>query len=225
MRKLCSVLLLFIAVNLLSAQQATDTIRKFDFGIHSGINISNFTEDADFENRVGLNTGFYATYHIPESNFALRSGLTYSQQGVKTSGRTPSPLSEGFREYEAIAKLDYLQVPVFLQYNFSDNYGIYLGPQISFLVNNKFEYDYNEEVFDSQVFRYEDKLENVHNTSLSAVLGARVFVYKSLFVQAQYELGLYSIFNDDEVPQDSNRIFSFKDFRHSVFTFTLGYQL
>jgi len=222
MKKQLAVLaVLLVAVQFSSAQQTSAS--EFQYGVQAGVNLANFTEGQDFINRVGLNAGLFATYKSTESALGLRSGIHYSQLGVKTSGRTSSIFSEDSRAFEAIAKLDYLQVPVLLDYNLSPAFSLFAGSQVSFLVNNSESYDYKA-ASGMQASSFEQELENVQTVSLSGVVGARAFLYKNAFIQAQYELGFYDIFEDNEFPQDGNRTFSYKDFRYSVFTFVLGYQ-
>ena len=215
------LLILLLVVQLTIAQQ--DSISPYKYGIQAGINLATFTEDQDFENRLGLNASLFASYKLPNSQFSLTSGLLYSQQGVKQSGSTPNPADGPDLIYEATLKLDYLKVPVFLEYEIVSKASVFIGPQIGLLVGNKVVYDFEDNGFNLPD-TYEAELENVQELSLSATLGTKIFLYKNAFVQAQYELGLYGIFKDNQFPQDGNRTFSYEDFRHSILTFSLGYQ-
>ncbi|BAO54592.1 hypothetical protein NMS_0583 [Nonlabens marinus S1-08] len=217
------MLLLTLAVFQFSSAQQ-DSKNQFTYGAQAGINLANFTEDQDFENRIGLNAGIFVSYDFLDSPLSFTSGLLYSQLGAKRDVSFISIFDGPDLDYKASLKLDYLKIPLFIEYEVIPNASLFIGPQIGFLVGNKEQYEFVEDGLYSGNRDFDFESENVQELSLSATLGVKVFLYKNIFVQGQYEFGVYDIFKDEQFAQDTGRTFSYEEFRHSVFTASLGYQ-
>lgn len=98
------------------------------FGIKAGVNISNLhgsdVKSSDYKSLIGANGGLYA--HIPAGKqFAVQPELLYSLEGAKLQN------SDGRIE------LDYVNVPVMLQYVNPSGFYLEAGPQIGFLTTAK----------------------------------------------------------------------------------------
>ncbi|ALD22428.1 porin family protein [Hymenobacter sp. DG25A] len=113
--------------------KGTTDSRNGGFGIKAGVNFAdirgadkkNYTNT---ENYTAFHAGFYSQFSFSEK-FSLQPEILYSRQGFK--GGTPTNTSSETR------RLDYLQVPVLLVYNFLDNVSIHVGPQVSLLTKVK----------------------------------------------------------------------------------------
>jgi hypothetical protein len=112
-----SVFLLFTA----TAQQAY-------FGLKGGVNVSRLhfnNNEVSSNSRTGLNVGMFAT--IPASaTWAVQPELLYSPEGGRKAG-------DGQTDYN----LNYLNVPVLLQYMLNHGLRVEGGAQIGFLLNAK----------------------------------------------------------------------------------------
>ena len=92
------------------------------------------------------------------------------------------------------------------------------------MLDNIETYEFVGDDFNSINQDFEFESENIQKSYLSMTFGARTFLHDNIFVKAQYEVGLFDLFKDEQFMQDTTRVFSFDNFRHSVFTATVGYQ-
>lgn len=99
-----------------------------NFGLKTGLNISNFTGgDADRNNILNFHVGGFAEFELNEK-FSLQPELLYSRQGSEA-------------ENSIKIKVDYLAIPLMAKYYLSEKFSLEAGPQVSFLVNDKIEFN------------------------------------------------------------------------------------
>ncbi len=113
------IITLFMAMGTISAQ-------NINIGTKIGLNSYTINTDnsSDFDSQIGLHAGLLGHIHL-SSDFALQPELVYSMQGAK-SGNTD-------------LKLDYINVPVILQYMFDNGFRLQAGLQVGLLVRAKAE--------------------------------------------------------------------------------------
>jgi hypothetical protein len=101
-----------------------------NFGVKGGLNIYNISNNnnSKFDSKAGIHLGLLGHIHLDRS-IAVQPELVYSSQGAK--------YSEGGTEYKL--NLGYLNIPVMLQYMFSNGFRLEAGPQLGFLVSAKSE--------------------------------------------------------------------------------------
>jgi hypothetical protein len=152
------------------AQQAS-------IGLKAGLNVANLKNSGfDMGSKLGLNAGLLAHIHLTP-NLALQPEVMYSGQGAKytVSGQ----------EHEL--SLNYINIPLQLQYMFDNGFRLQTGPQLGFLagVNDKIG---NSETgyFTSQDFKTVD-------VSWSA--GLSYLSTSGLGVDGRYNFGLSNINN------------------------------
>lgn len=99
-----------------------------NFGIKGGINIASTTNDEGDQSgsRVGFHGGFLAHIHLAP-NWSLQPEVVYSSQGSKYT--TPT------LNVEHQLSLNYINIPLQLQYNFHNGFRLQSGPQIGFLAS------------------------------------------------------------------------------------------
>lgn len=119
--------------------------------------------------KVGFHGGLGAHFHLaPE--WALQPEVMYSQEGTEVAGIK--------------TKLDYVNIPLMLQYMFNNGFRLEAGPQFGFLVNAEDE-------------RGGD-LDNVYKTpNVGLGVGLNYLSYSGLGVGARYNLGLSHIGEGD----------------------------
>src|ERR1700712_1581911 len=127
MTKIFAVLTSFLFTLIASAQHSS---QKATIGIKGGINLYNIdlpdNGGAAFHNKIGFNAGLLAHIHlIPR--LALQPEIVYSVQGTKGDG-TVAKFNNN---------LNYLNVPVLLQFMFDNGFRLQAGPQVGFLLNAK----------------------------------------------------------------------------------------
>lgn len=123
------ITLLFMTVSTVSAQ---------NINIGTKIGLNSYTIDSGnnsgVDSRIGIHAGLIGHIHL-NSQFALQPEFTYSMQGAK-SGNTE-------------IKLDYINIPVLLQYMFDNGFRLQAGPQLGLLVNAKAENNSSVDIKDN----------------------------------------------------------------------------
>lgn len=111
------ITLLFMTVSSVNAQ---------NINIGTKIGLNSYTVDSGnnsgVDSRIGIHAGLLGHVHITRQ-FAFQPELTYSMQGAKV-GNTE-------------IKLDYINVPLQVQYMFDNGFRLQAGPQLGVLVNAK----------------------------------------------------------------------------------------
>ncbi|WP_298954516.1 porin family protein [uncultured Nonlabens sp.] len=109
--------------------------QEIDFEVKVGVNFAKLQGDAveDLDAINGINVGITGEYMFNEI-FALQVEVLYSQQGLE------SEITFAGHTIEQKLKLDYTNVPVLAKfYTGESGFSVEDGPQIGFLVSDKFE--------------------------------------------------------------------------------------
>jgi len=153
------------------AQQAT-------IGLKAGLNVSNLSNSTGYDmgSKLGLNGGLLAHIHLNPS-LALQPEAVYSSQGAKyTITGTEHTLS-----------LNYINIPVQLQYMFNNGFRVQTGPQVGFLAGVKDKVNDEETgYFTSQDFKTVD---------FSWTAGLGYLSTSGIGVDARYNFGISDINN------------------------------
>jgi hypothetical protein len=109
---------------------ATATAQHANIGIKGGLNVFTIhsNDNSSYDTRKGLNLGLLAHIHLTRQ-MAFQPELVYSGQGAKYT----------IDNITTTLKLDYINVPLLLQYMFDNGFRIQAGPQIGFLASAKSE--------------------------------------------------------------------------------------
>ncbi len=99
-----------------------------NMGIKSGLNVYNIHNDngVKYDSKTGLHLGLLAHIHLNKI-WAVQPELVYSAQGAKYI----------FSNSETKLNLNYINVPVLLQYMFDNGFRLQAGPQVGFLISAK----------------------------------------------------------------------------------------
>ncbi|TXE20321.1 PorT family protein [Psychroserpens burtonensis] len=180
---LLSTIAIFGISNLINGQ-------NIDFGFKTGLNISNIAGgETDRNNLFVFHIGGFAEFKINEK-FSLQPELLYSRQGSEVGNSVK-------------IKLDYLAIPLMAKYYLSKKISLEAGPQISFLVNDKF--DFNESSIS-------DADTDASSFDFGLNFGFGYNINSKLSTQVRYNYGITTI---SENP----------DIKNSVFQISLGYRL
>ncbi|MFC4479570.1 porin family protein [Flavobacterium chungangensis] len=181
--------ILLVAVMFLATSAAVNA-QFVQIGVKAGANFANQTGGSDF-NGISVDKEGITSYHaglVAElkllEKFSIQPELLYSTQGATYK----NALTEFKNE------MGYIAIPVMAKIYMTKSLSLELGPQASFLVSNKKEFD----AADPKTFDF----------SLNAGLGLKVV--GGLFVQARYGIGL------TEISEEA-------DFKNSVFQLSAGY--
>lgn len=167
------VFLIAIVVLGLSTTLQAQSIR---FGVKAGANFANQNGDdvpaVDKEGITSYHAGLVAEVKLLDG-FAIQPELLYSTQGAsyKNAG-------EEFKN-----ELGYLSIPVVAKIGLSKSVNLELGPQASFLLNERKNFDPG----DANTFEF------------GVVGGLGLNITKNLFIQARYGLGLTEATKDADI--------------------------
>ncbi|MCV9934167.1 PorT family protein [Flavobacterium sp. LS1R47] len=161
MKKLILVAALFIATS------ATMQAQLLQIGAKAGVNFANLSgTDIQTDAITSYHAGLVAEIKLLD-RFSIQPELLYSTQGATYK----NALGE-FKD-----ELGYLSIPVMAKIYLSDAFSLEVGPQASFLLSQKNDFD----VKDAKTFDF----------ALAAGLGFKIT--KNIFVQGRYGLGLTEI--------------------------------
>ena len=177
---------IFLAAVLFIATSATIQAQLVQFGVKAGVNFASQTGDASLEG-VEFDKEGITSYHaglVAEikllDRFAIQPELLYSTQGANY--KTPV---QDFKN-----ELGYISIPVMAKFYLTDSFSLEVGPQESFLVSEKIDFD----VENGETFEF----------GLNAGLGFKIT--KNFFVQGRYGLGLTEASKDADVKNSTVQI-------------------
>jgi hypothetical protein len=151
-----------------SAQHSSSPRGKVNLGVKAGINMYKISSDDNtaYDQITGFHLGMIGHIHL-DSQWAVQPELVYSSQGAKIG--------------DTDQKLDYINIPILLQYMFDNGFRLQAGPQLGFLVRA-------------------DNKSAMNSIDLGLGLGVSYVVPSTGFgVDARYNYGLSNINKDDDV--------------------------
>lgn len=189
--KMKKLLLIFSVISLSAlCSRAQET----NFGLKAGYNSSSvkITNGTDYDTKSGFHLGGLAHIHISKY-FAVQPELVFSAQGGERPGSK--------------LQLNYLNLPVALQFMIGDGFRLQSGPQLGFLV-----------AAESKFGDVEVKVDDIYSTvDFSWLFGAGYVFDSGLGIDARYNLGINNI-SDDSDFEARNRVFQvglFYQFRNN----------
>lgn len=170
---------ILLAAALLLVTSTTLQAQFLRIGVKGGVNFANFSGTEIQTNAItSYHAGLVAELKILD-RIAIQPELLYNTQGAEYK----TALGDFKNE------LGYISIPVMAKIYLTDSFSLEAGPQASFLVSEKNDFD----VKDSKTFDF----------AVNAGLGFKIT--KSLFVQGRYSLGLTEISKDADA---KNSVFS-----------------
>lgn len=187
MKKISFLLLVVLSGSCLWAQ------KQASFGLKGGINIASTTNSQGDQSgsRVGFHAGLLGHIHLaPE--WSLQPEIVYSSQGSKyTTEASGTPT-------EHQLALNYVNIPLLLQYNFDNGFRLQTGPQVGFLASVADKVQGTETgIFTSDDFK---------STDFSWSFGLGYLSYSGFGIDGRYNLGVSNI-NDFGTATVKNRVF------------------
>ncbi len=165
--------------------------QKIYFGIKGGVNVSTLHSAANtnFENKVGFNLGGLAHIHTSKT-WAIQPEIFYSLEGAKASLIGSNN--------KVTYNLNYINVPVLLQYFFSNGFRLEGGPQMGFLLSAKTKT--GNVTVDNKAFQ---------STAVSIPLGIGYLSSSGLGIDARYVFGLSNINDNSNGSTIQSNVFQF----------------
>ena len=182
--QLFSALIFCFGAAFTNVQAQTNDSSNAQIGVKGGVNFSNmYTEDVDDNNVLtSFNAGFYATIPLTGS-IAIQPEFLYSRKGAELE------YDNAFATGKAKFKLNYIEVPVLIKINLTDNLNIHAGPYFAYLIDAKVTNEDSDGTINFEE-EYDNDDFNKFDVGLSAGLG---FDFNSIGIGARYNYGLSTV--------------------------------
>lgn len=118
----------FLVIGSMLAVQA----QSVKFGVKGGLNISRITKTDGVKSLAGFNAGALVNFALDE-NWAIQPEVLYSAQGTKAR----QSAFWGLVNTSSTLKLNYINIPVMVQYNIVPEFYLEAGPQLGILAAAK----------------------------------------------------------------------------------------
>lgn len=177
---------ILVAVVLFAVSNAAQA-QLVKFGIKAGVNYANQNGSNITVNSKNYDTDAITSYHaglVAEvkltDGFSIQPELLYSTQGAT--------YKNAFEEFKN--ELGYLSLPVLAKIHLNKTVSIDLGPQASFLLSERNNFDVN----------------NAETFEFAAVGGLGFNITKNFFLQGRYVLGLTEASKDAQVKNSALQV-------------------
>ncbi len=163
--------------------------QKVTVGIKGGLNVATLsTKNIAWESKLGYHAGFQVHIHASRS-LALQPEFVYSNQGAKYTGLLGQ---------EHSLHVNYLNVPVLVQYMTGGGLRLETGPQIGFLTS------VNDQVDGNTVSGYNKN--TFKKTDVSWAFGLGYVTSAGIGFDARYNLGITDISNNTGLAKTTNNV-------------------
>lgn len=154
------------------------------FGIKGGVNFSNlYTNDkSDSKMLTGFNIGVFAKMPVTKT-FAIQPELYYTTKGAQVTYN--STFVDGIAKFN----LNYIEMPLLLIVNVTENFNIHFGPYVSYLINGKVTNESNATLFN---FENNIKTEDYNKFDAGVAAGAGIDI-GAFSLGARYSYGLTKV--------------------------------
>ena len=158
-------------------------------GVKGGINVSqlNFDNNTSSDSKIGLHLGVLAHIHTSSKSWAIQPELLYSMEGAQKIGNSSVKFN-----------LNYLNIPVLVQYLFENGFRLEAGPQVGFLLNAKRKS--GDVSVDDNGFK---------STAFSIPIGLGYLTTSGLGFDARYVFGISNINDDSNGATIHSNVFQF----------------
>lgn len=199
-----SFLILFALYVPVQAQVNKDLPR---LGIKGGVNFSSlYTQDSyDTKMLTGFNIGLFSKVPITQ-HIALQPEFYFTTKGAEVT------YNNTFVDGIARFKLNYLELPLLLAINVTDNFNIHAGPYAAYLVSGKVSNESNVNAFD-----FEDNInsDDFNRFDAGIAVGAGIDI-GSLGLGVRYNYGLTTVGKEKSF---MGTTYTFPDAKNGVLNF------
>ncbi|MGG5207583.1 porin family protein [Chryseobacterium sp. MIQD13] len=205
-----------------NAQEKTKSSSPVTFGVKAGLNASTLTQSDDSYDynsnekmKAGFHAGVFANIPVAEK-FSIQPELLFSQLGSKLTDRySYYSGSYGFtQEYDYKLTLNYITLPVMVQYNILPQLYVEAGPEFGLLLSGKSKGDetYTEISGNSistthESFSNKVPMELYNKFNFGIGIGAGYYFTQNLAATARFTAGITNIFKPNEGDAVRNNAF------------------
>ncbi len=188
---------------------------NFYFSLKLGANYANLSGIDDTKGKIGFNFGLLANIKLSEKWYLVPEFAALSGKGAKDI----QYISSGIPELDILMEdpdassmnLNYIDVPVIINYVVSEKFWLGTGPQFSFNTSAKNEYDIEVQPEDELDYFQGSQLEwNTFDFGWAFELSYNLWDArngKGLNINARYVLGLTDIIKDNPGDAVTNSVF------------------
>lgn len=160
--------------------------KKIDYGLKFGLNLADLaTSESKLSPRSTFHFGVEAEYRFKE-DWSLTTELTYSRLGDVRRGFTEEDV-----KFDNVLALDYIVLPLMLNYYISNGFYVNAGPQLGFLIN----------AAQSETIGFDSSRENVNDRyktlDFSGVFSLGYLTDWGFNVGLRYQLGFINVLEQD----------------------------
>jgi len=176
-------------------------------GIKGGINFSSlYTQDSyDTKMLTGFNIGLFSKVPITQ-HVALQPEFYFSTKGAEVTYN--NTFVDGIAQF----KLNYLELPLLLAINLTDNFNIHAGPYVAYLVSGKVNNESNINLFD---FEENINSDDFNRFDAGLAVGAGIDI-GSLGIGVRYNYGFSTVGKEKSF---MGTTYTFPDARNGVLNF------
>jgi hypothetical protein len=203
-----ALLILFGFSQVSNAQES-----NLKFGVKGGVNFSNLSTDNAQDNKMltGVNLGLFAKLPVT-SSIAIQPEIYFTTKGSKLT------YNNVFVDGTANFDLNYIEIPVLLVLNVTENFNIHVGPYASYLVSSKVK-----NASDVSFYNFEGNINsndfNKFDTGIVAGVGIDLH---SLSIGVRYNFGLIKVGKERDY---NGTTYTFPDGKNSVISAYLSYSI
>lgn len=211
--RIIMVFMFSICLSQFTFSQSSSDSSKLKFGVKGGVNFSNlYTSNTVDENvLIGFNAGLFARLPITKT-FAIQPELLYTTKGSELK------YNNAFVNGTSTFRLNYIELPVLLVINLTNNFNLHIGPYVSYLLDGKAKNDVQGTLFDIENnLKNEDY--NKFDTGLSAGLG---FDTETIGFGVRYNYGLQKVGKERNFFGTN---YTFPDGKNSMINLYLSYSI
>ena len=207
--KTTTVILVLLFTSFFSNAQESN----LKFGVKGGVNFSNLSKDNAEDNKMltGVNLGLFAKLPITNS-IAIQPEIYFTTKGSKLT------YNNVFVDGTANFDLNYIEVPILLVLNVTDNFNVHIGPYASYLVSSKVK-----NVSDISFYNFESNINsddfNKFDTGIAAGVGIDM---RALSIGLRYNFGLIKVGKERDY---NGTTYTFPDGKNSVISAYLSYSI
>lgn len=166
-----------------SKERKVHSIKKKQFGIRGGLNVSNMSGiDINRDQALlGFHVGGYVQFPISNDQLILETGAYYSQKGY-SKATVFGDEAQFTLQAEAVGSdapgellLNFVDIPIILKDNQFENFSPFGGIEWNVLLDSEYNYSYLNEA-EELITDRQTNLSDLKNVNLSAVLGLEYHV-------------------------------------------------
>lgn len=180
---------------------AVNGIAQVQFGIKGGLNLSdvvinnyiNPDAESDFDTKAGIHGGVFASTDLNEK-FGLSAELLYSNKGVKAHSRI---------------NLHYINLPLLLQYNITDEFRVEVGSELGYLFAAKSKFGDERNIWNNKL-------------DIGLDVGVQYLIWQNIKAGLRYNAGFSSIIDTMNSNQTSGETIKYLN---RVLQLSVSYQL